>query len=463
MTEELFTIDVKPNDALRSELTKKPSKKKAASSGRSKRKHREQRERALASLVFGDGGDQKLQVSAPIVEYSDSDDAQAQDWERSDDGGDDDGDNDGDNVGDNDGDNDGYNDGDNDGEGGDVDVASGGDNESAERISSPRWNVSAPPKPAWEDDDDDVAPIEVAAGPSRLRKLRKTEEEEQLAATEYESRLREQFRVIQRGKVTWAAIEPRETQHTKRSKRADADEITADETAEDETAEEEEEAAASARLLRSAAPLDRGSHALPERELSVKRAADLNRAEASSAVVQAMQWHPNGQLALTAGFDKTLRLFRVDGIENPKVQSVHMEHLSLASAVFSADGTQILLCGPGRDWAQFDLEAGKVQMLPGVLGRDEKGFRQLLPSPDGSVLAMITETGALLLLSAKSKQIISTLQSASHRKFGCQSIAFSPDSSALYATGDSNLVNVWDVQVEQPSPRTAHALPTHSY
>merc|ERR1711971_676145 len=40
-----------------------------------------------------------------------------------------------------------------------------------------------------------------------------------------------------------------------------------------------------------------------------------------AAVVQRLQFHPNSELLLTAGLDKTLRIFSVDGAENPKVAS----------------------------------------------------------------------------------------------------------------------------------------------
>ena len=39
--------------------------------------------------------------------------------------------------------------------------------------------------------------------------------------------------------------------------------------------------------------------------------ADANKAEPCDAVVQSIQFHPNGQLLLTAGLDKRLRLFNV--------------------------------------------------------------------------------------------------------------------------------------------------------
>ena len=39
--------------------------------------------------------------------------------------------------------------------------------------------------------------------------------------------------------------------------------------------------------------------------------ADANKAEPSASVVRSVEFHPNGQLLLTAGLDKRLRLFQV--------------------------------------------------------------------------------------------------------------------------------------------------------
>lgn len=45
--------------------------------------------------------------------------------------------------------------------------------------------------------------------------------------------------------------------------------------------------------------------------IEVSRLRDANTAAPSDAVVKALQWHPNGQLLMTAGMDKKLRLFQV--------------------------------------------------------------------------------------------------------------------------------------------------------
>ena len=48
--------------------------------------------------------------------------------------------------------------------------------------------------------------------------------------------------------------------------------------------------------------------------LQVTPLADANKAEPSASVVRSVEFHPNGQLLLTAGLDKRLRLFQVRAV-----------------------------------------------------------------------------------------------------------------------------------------------------
>ena len=57
---------------------------------------------------------------------------------------------------------------------------------------------------------------------------------------------------------------------------------------------------------------------IPERYCNI-RCKDANAMEPCRAAVQALAFHPAGELLLTAGLDKTVRFFAVDGTKNQKV------------------------------------------------------------------------------------------------------------------------------------------------
>ena len=398
---------------------------KLASSGRGagnakmtanqKRKRLLAQEQELAQLVFDTPGgglvvpdeEEEEEVGAGVAADSDDEESDAEGGDDDDDGSEKDDDDDDD---------------DDDGSGGDI-----GGEEAKEPASK---------SAAWHDDDDDTLVADVSGrrkGVARLKKLRKSRAQTQIAGPEYVASLRRQFESVQPD-TSWAALPeaPR-----KRSAKEDED---------DESEEETEPPLDADAILRTAGPLVGGSALLPPDVLSVRRLTDLNQKERSASITPCVQWHPNGKLALTAGPDKTLRLFRTDGSDNPKLQSVHVPQLPINSAAFSSDGSQVYMCGRAKHWVFLDLHSGAVQTVRGIAGRNDSGFQSVLPSPAGGVVAMIAESGAVLLLSSTSKQLISTLQPATGGgRFATQSAAFSADGSYLYTSCEGAAVRVWDV------------------
>ena len=406
--DDLFSIDVRPNEAVKRQLSKKDGKAR-----RKREQSLAEREAALAKLVFQDESlvdkldDEeeappkrskrgRTAAAATVAAKGDDDDDDALD----DDG---------------------------DAEVEEEDEDEDAQDEEEETDEEEEEEAVAPSKgPAWEDEDDAKLSVDVMKQ-KKLRKLRKTKKEVKLAGADYEERLRAQWRSTQRN-ASWA-------------------DAAATEAARGAAAGEPDKAEA---LLRSAAPLlagggGGGSGALSTGKLSIKRVSDLNVAAPSHSCISAVQWHPNAQLAMTAGLDKAFHLFRVDGDENTQMQAVHVPRMQIRSAAFSADGAQVLVCGEkSKMWGAFDLHAGRMVLMAGVMGRSELGFKRVLPSPDGAHLALLGASGSLLLLSARTKQLVATLQPGGGG-WGCQCAEFSPRGDVLYAAGQGGQVQVWDV------------------
>ena len=103
--------------------------------------------------------------------------------------------------------------------------------------------------------------------------------------------------------------------------------------------------------------------------------------------------------------------------------------------------------GRDRQWAVFDLHSGTVQTVPGIAGRTDKAFTSVLPCPAGGVIAMIAQSGAVLLLNAASKQLVATLQpGGGGGRFATQCAQFSADGAYLHVAADGASVRVWDVR-----------------
>lgn len=273
-----------------------------------------------------------------------------------------------------------------------------------------------PGRAAWEDDDDEQLAVDVSAAP-RTRKLRRNVDETLVRGRDYEQRLRERFSQTY-GNVAWA----------RRRAPGGADDDAGAGSGEDADADGGGGGSdALSAALRSTKPLVR-KEGLSPTELRVSRATDANAAERSSAVVQAIDFHPSSRLFLTAGLDRTLRLFRLDGADNPKLQGVFFKDLPLTGAKFSADGQQVVVCGRGRHLFALDLPSSTVVRVPpfvagpaagGAAGAGgggkgkggAKAYDQLALSPDGEWLALSAAgSGTILLLAARSKQLVGTLR-----------------------------------------------------
>ncbi|KAK3245748.1 hypothetical protein CYMTET_44701 [Cymbomonas tetramitiformis] len=212
-------------------------------------------------------------------------------------------------------------------------------------------------KVAWEDPQDLELQVDVARGKSQRRKLRKEESETTLTGNEYVERLRREHTRLH-PQAKWSEL-PAARRARKRAARQ-AGEVDENEEEEEEDEEEEEEIDEDA-AIRSAGNFVRESKTgpLPPGELEASRLKDANFVEPSKAVVRSVQFHANAQLMLTAGLDRTLRLFNIDGRRNDKVQGVHTEDMPIHQASFSGDGKQVIMSGRRKWFYIYDLPKGR--------------------------------------------------------------------------------------------------------
>lgn len=163
--------------------------------------------------------------------------------------------------------------------------------------------------PVWVDPADEGVSVPVAAV-ARLRKLRQFKGQAALSGQAYEEALRRQHSILN-PRTNWASS----SGSSKRARgaagaaaAAGGDYIIEDEQEPDESAAEQLLLSGSRLLLPGSAAA--GSLLAPG-SIEMSRLRDANGSSPCDAVVQALQFHPNGQLMLTAGFDKRLKLFQV--------------------------------------------------------------------------------------------------------------------------------------------------------
>eukprot|EP00192_Tetraselmis_astigmatica_P005278 CAMPEP_0117667692 /NCGR_PEP_ID=MMETSP0804-20121206/11119_1 /TAXON_ID=1074897 /ORGANISM="Tetraselmis astigmatica, Strain CCMP880" /LENGTH=509 /DNA_ID=CAMNT_0005475469 /DNA_START=49 /DNA_END=1578 /DNA_ORIENTATION=+ len=278
----------------------------------------------------------------------------------------------------------------------------------------------------WADPDDEKLQVDISAK-ARHKKLHKKKGETTISGTEYETRLRDQHRKLN-ANAKWA----------KKPKKA---------TSSDE--EEEQEEADASRVLRQAGGLlaDGGGKSLPSGQIDMTRCKDANMHGPTQGVVQSLEFHPNGQLLMTAGLDKKIRLFQVDGIRNPSVQTVHLEDCPVHQAAFAGGGRQLVAAGRRPFFYVYDIESAKVERVSGIMGHKDKSWESFAMSPDSSspMIAFLGNQGTIPLVSVKSRQAVGSVKMSG----AVRCASFSHCGRHLLAGGSDGMLYLFDIRMQR--------------
>ncbi|KFV63681.1 U3 small nucleolar RNA-associated protein 18, partial [Dryobates pubescens] len=276
-------------------------------------------------------------------------------------------------------------------------------------------------KPAWVDEDDE-AEENVDMTHKYRKDLMKSDAEKILTKKKLKRRLEEQFQRAMGGVPAWADLDNR-----KKSKK----------TASDSETDEDDD------LLRRTGNFIASSESLPRGILKLKTCLPANQERFASGKLATVQFHPSAQVVMTAGHDRSVSLFQVDGIRNPKIQSIYLESFPIYKACFSVDGEQVIATGTHhRMFFVYDMMSGNIIPIQKVRGVDERFLRSFELSPDGSFMLVTGTSGYLYLLSMKTKELVSTMKINGR----CAASAFTPDSRQVYSYSKEGEVFIWDVR-----------------
>lgn len=276
-------------------------------------------------------------------------------------------------------------------------------------------------RPAWFDEDDEAK--ESVEMTHRYRKdMIKKQDERTLKKTQLKLRLQQEFQKAMGGVPSWASRDPK-----KRSK-------------EDEDSDEED---GEDNLLSKTGNLLAESTSLPAGILQIKSCESANSERPSNCSLSTVQFHPLAQVVMTAGLDRSVSLFQVDGKLNPKIQSIYLEKFPVYKAQFSADGEQVIATGiRHRMFYVYDMMGGNIIPVANIRGLQGTCIKKFDVSSDGSFLLLSGSSGYLHMLSMKTKELIGSMKMNTN---STQAV-FSPDSSKIFSTSDTGEVYIWDVK-----------------
>ncbi|XBW37670.1 hypothetical protein QEN19_003252 [Hanseniaspora menglaensis] len=182
---------------------------------------------------------------------------------------------------------------------------------------------------AWEDSDDEKVKINIYQN-KRLRKLKNNYDEKDLLGSDYVKRLRTQYEKIY-PRPEWIDVE-------------DSSESENEEDNSDHEAPENEvnDYNALLKLLKQSNNYTKESNTatkiLPTDKLMIQRLKDANFKQVAKSGIQAISYHPkNSNLILTAGYDKSMRLYHIDNKENNIIQSVFLKGTPIQSCSFYSE------------------------------------------------------------------------------------------------------------------------------
>jgi len=315
---------------------------------------------------------------------------------------------------------------------------------------------------AWKDDDSDdegdegTNNVSLVDGPNRIKKLRRYRDEtDPISIKEYELRLRERFvnTASVAARTDWADVTTAAEEDDvdrKRLKVSDCD---------SESDEEEEQYSSVNRILQSNASLFATSSSLlplPPTILDINRVRDGNIAEPNKSCVNGLQFHPTAgkdydgsrecsdrPLLMTAGMDRMLRFFRIDGETNEKVHGLFFEDMPIMSASFLGDSGSVVMSGRRPFFYVYDAASGNVERYHGRdFGCRERSLEQFTVSPDGRIIAFLGNDGYIILLDGMSRRWIGDLK----MNGSVRAVAFSSDGEYIMGSGSDGDVYKWNVK-----------------
>lgn len=287
-----------------------------------------------------------------------------------------------------------------DGEGENAMDVDGSDEEESEDDNSEDESSDSD---AWHDEEDEEVSISLLQS-DKLKKLRKKETDTTISGKKYIQRLRSQFEKIY-PRPAWADADSDDE-----NDQNDNDEDMSDGEQSDEPITGDVRALA--KILQTATKLTSTSTKLiPQTKLDIARVRDANHAHPSRSAIQTLSFHPTHPLLLTSGYDRTLRIYHIDGKANSVVSTIHLRDTPIQTAQFSPNGDiqKIFAGGRRRYMYSWDLQSGSVEKISRMYGHEstQRSFENFKISPNGGkFVALQGNSGWINVLSSVTSQWI---------------------------------------------------------
>lgn len=263
---------------------------------------------------------------------------------------------------------------------------------------------------AWEDSDDERLNISLLSS-DKMKKLRKVETDSTINGKSYITRLRSQFEKIY-PKPEWVS-KLQEEENDMEDEDSDAEAIDKDE--EDVTEASNNDNNAVLKLLSSTQQfiITKQLKLISPNKISITRLKDANHSKLSKAAIQSLSFHHSHPLLLTGGFDRTLRIYHIDGKTNNVVTTLHLRNSPISSCYFSPfpskDNKNLIFAGGRRRYMnKWDLNTGEVEKISRMYGHEQfqRSMEYFKISSKGTYIGLTGSSGWCNILNGLTGQWI---------------------------------------------------------
>ncbi|ODV87950.1 hypothetical protein CANARDRAFT_26125 [[Candida] arabinofermentans NRRL YB-2248] len=265
---------------------------------------------------------------------------------------------------------------------------------------------------AWNDSEDERMHVSLLSS-DRLKKLRKTEQDDQISGQKYIQRLRSQFERIY-PKPEWAS--KYEEDELKDEQDSDDEQIVDDDNYDNNnngrsTSDATQSSNPLLQFLKSNQSYNLKDmdklKLLPPHKIDISRLTDANAKKISKSAIQTLSFHKSHPLLLTGGYDRTLRVYHIDGKVNNLVTSLHLRNSPIQTAAFDINGS-IFAGGRRRYMYRWDVENGSIEKISRLYGHEkhQRSFENFKVSSNGKYVGLIGNSGWINILSPKTGQYV---------------------------------------------------------